>query len=584
MSSSTTTPPGLQPSGRLELTWTNKPLRLLSDEAVGYTWVEPADFRVAEVRLLHGAATVGKVSKGDENLLVRGDALHALTSLLDLPGYRARYAGKVKLCYIDPPFNTGQAFEHYDDALEHSVWLTMLRDRLVQIRHLLSPSGAVWLHLDNMEVHRARCVLDEVFGASNYLGTVVWQRTSAKSLARRTMGTMHESILVYGASAEAELRTVYLPLTEDYVARRFTQHDERGSYDTGDLTASSYRPHLDSGKPWRGFDPSSIRRCWAIPRSPLLEIGVTAGQLARMSMREKLDTLDAAGYIHFPDRGGFPRLKKYVSRIKGRAVGDIWTDINVINSQAAERTGFATQKPEALIQRILTMGSDEGDLVLDCFAGSGTTAAVAHKLRRRWITVEQSPETLAKFTLPRLKKVVEGADPAGVTAVASWAGGGGFRVLDVAPSMFEAIHGVVFLSEWATTGRLAETTAAQLGYAYDPDGPFSGRKGRARLAVVDGVVNESVVRMLVDALAEGEILEVAATSVDDGAATVARELRRGSKVRKIPQAILRSYQRTSRLRELLPPSERDISDARPTPVPPATQPEDGEELPERETA
>lgn len=277
-------------------------------------------------------------------------------------------------------------------------------------------------------------------------------------------------------------------------------------------------------------------------------------------------------------------MKKYVSRAKGRAVGDLWTDINVINSQAAERTGFATQKPEALIQRILQMGSDEGDLVLDCFAGSGTTAAVAHKMRRRWITVERSPETLAQFTLPRLKKVVEGADPGGVTEVADWTGGGGFCVLEVAPSMFEASHGVVFLSEWATTGRLAETTAAQLGYAYDPDGPFSGRKGRARLAVVDGVVNESVVRMLVDALAEGEILEVAATSVDDGAATVARELRRGSKVRKIPQAILRSYQRTSRLRELLRPSERDISDARSTPVPPAAQPEDGEKLPERETA
>jgi adenine-specific DNA-methyltransferase len=120
----------------------------------------------------------------------------------------------------------------------------MLRDRLIQIRHLLNASGTVCLHLDNMEVHRARCVLDEVFGASNYLGTVVWQRTNAKNLVRRIMGTMHESVLVYGASAEAELRTVYLSLSEDYVARRFNQRDERGSYSTDTLTASSYRPHL----------------------------------------------------------------------------------------------------------------------------------------------------------------------------------------------------------------------------------------------------------------------------------------------------------------------------------------------------
>lgn len=124
----------------------------------------------------------------------------------------------------------------------------MLRDRLIQIRHLLNASGTVCLHLDNMEVHRARCVLDEVFGASNYLGTVVWQRTNAKNLVRRIMGTMHESILVYGASAEAELRTVYLSLSEDYVARRFNQRDERGSYSTDTLTASSYRPHLVSCK------------------------------------------------------------------------------------------------------------------------------------------------------------------------------------------------------------------------------------------------------------------------------------------------------------------------------------------------
>lgn len=298
-------------------------------------------------------------------------------------------------------------------------------------------------------------------------------------------------------------------------------------------------------------------------------------------MRKKLDALDAAGYIHFPERGGFPRLKKYASRTKGRAIGDLWTDINVINSQAAERTGFSTQKPEALIQRILEMGSGKRDLVLDCFAGSGTTAAVAHKLGRRWITIERSPETVAQFTLPRLTKVVQGADPGGVTEVNGWIGGGGFRVLDVAPSMFEASYGMVFLSEWATSGRLAETTAAQMGYAYEPDGPFSGRKGRSRLAVVDGVVNETVVRILIDALEEAEILEVAATSVDEGAATIARELRRGSRVRKIPQAILRSYQRTSRLRELLQPSEGGMPDVRPTPVVPAAQPADGEELPEQ---
>jgi adenine-specific DNA-methyltransferase len=312
-----------------------------------------------------------------------------------------------------------------------------------------------------MELHRARCVLDEVFGAANYLATVVWQRTSAKSLARRTMGTLHESILVYGASEEAELRTLYLSMEDEYVARRFTQRDERGRYDTGDLTASSYRPHLDSGKSWRGFNPSTLKRCWAVPRAPLLEIGLTDEQLADMTMREKLDALDNAGYIHWPASGGFPRFKKYLRNVRGRAIGDLWTDINVINSQAAERSGFSTQKPEALIQRILEMGSDKGDIVLDCFLGSGTTAGVAHKMGRRWVGVEWSRETVETVALPRLTRVIGGEDSGGVTQSTGWQGGGGFRVLDVAPSMFYVIGGRVVLADWATGGALAEAVAAR---------------------------------------------------------------------------------------------------------------------------
>jgi len=140
-------------TGALSLTWANKHLRLLSHEDGSYEWVEPSDFRVSEVRLLHNVTSVGAVhpdrSRAKDNLLIRGESLHALTSLLRVPEFAAEYEGKVKLVYIDPPFNTGQAFTHYDDGLEHSVWLTMLRDRLVQIKRLLSDDGSVWVHLDD---------------------------------------------------------------------------------------------------------------------------------------------------------------------------------------------------------------------------------------------------------------------------------------------------------------------------------------------------------------------------------------------------------------------------------------------------
>jgi adenine-specific DNA-methyltransferase len=512
----------------------------LSTSEGGYEWVDRDDPRVTEVRLLHEVGKTGEV-KGTaaDNLLIQGDSYHAMLALARNPEYRERYRGKVKLVYIDPPFNTGQTFSDYNDALEHSVWLGMIRERFLLFKDLLSPDGTVWVHLDDTEVHRARCLLDEIFGPSNYLATVVWQRTSAKSLARRTMGTMHESILVYGASESAELRTLYLPLEEEYL-KRYSQVDHRGKYDTGDLTAGSHRPHLDSGLPWRGFDPSAIRRCWAVPQKPLVEAGLTEAQLASMTMREKLDALDDAGYIHWPKRGGFPRFKKYLHNTRGRAIGNLWTDINVINSQAMERNGFSTQKPEALIERILTMGTDPDDIVLDCFAGSGTTAAVAHKMGRRWVTAEVSPATLEKFTQPRLEKVVAGDDPGGVTKSVAWPGGGGFRSVRVAPSAYETVEGRTFLADWVKSEELASVVAAQLGFTYQaaPNGPFCGTKGRARLAVVDGVVDEVVARGVLAQLDEKQRAVIVGRGVTPEAETAVSELSPGSKVLKAPRDLV----------------------------------------------
>ncbi len=531
--------------GRLELTWANKDRRLLAHDDVTYEWVDPQDWRVSEVRLLDVVDTYGE--DAEDNLLIQGDALHALTALSSVPEYADRYLGRVKLAYLDPPFNTGQTFQQYDDNLEHSVWLTMLRDRLEQIHRLLRADGTVWVHLDDAEVHRARCVMDEVFGATNYLSTVVWRRTSAKSLARRTMGTLHEMILVYGASEEAGLKTLYQPLEPEYVKKRFTNADERGVYDTGDLTAGSYRPHLDSGKPWRGYDPSERRRCWAVSAAPLLEAGHTPADLERMSMREKLDALDNAGYVHWPERGGFPRFKKYLHNVKGRAVGDLWDDLNVINSQAQERSGFSTQKPEALLQRVIEMSSDTGDIVLDCFGGSGTTAAVAHKMGRRWITVELSADTVDTFIVPRLGKVVDGGGSGGVSEAVVWKGGGGFTEARVAPSMFEDVDGTVVLADWATNGQLAEAVAAQLKFGLDPEGPFVGRKGRTRLSVLDGMLTVGVADHLLDQLDERENLVVVAMTLEEGVAEHLRKQRPGSRARKVPRDLARSGKLAPRL-------------------------------------
>ncbi len=207
---------------------------------------------------------------------------------------------------------------------------------------------------------------------------------------------------------------------------------------------------------------------------------------------------------------------------------------------------FATPKPERLLRKIVHIGTEPGDIVLDCFLGSGTTAAVAHKMGRRWIGVERETPTVETHALPRLSKVVAGEDQGGVTDNIGWKGGGGFRTLEVAPSMFAEEGGQVFLSEWATNGTLAEVTAAQLHFEYQYDPPLCGQRGRSRLAVIDGLVNEHVVRLLATALAEDERLVVCGTAIDPAARDVLRKMRPGSSVRKIPQSILQEYRQAIR--------------------------------------
>lgn len=532
----------MPPTSRLTLSWIGKDQALLPTEGGGYEWVGRDDPRVTEVRLLRDAGSVGEIEHPSpkDNLLVIGDSFDVLRALANTPEYSKEYRGRVAQVYIDPPFNTGQAFATYDDQLEHSVWLTMMRDRLKALHELLAPTGTIWVHLDSTEVHRCRLLMDDEFGPSNYLATVIWQRTTAKSLARRTMGTMHEQILVYGASEAAELKRMLLPLDATYQASRFSHTDERGVYDTGDLTAGSYRPHLDSGQPWRGFNPSDKRRCWAVPSNILKEIGLDASEINRLTMREKLDVLDEAGYIAWPDKlDGFPRYKKYLHRAKGRAIGDLWTDINVINSQAGERTGFPTQKPEALVQRILQMGSNPGDIVLDCFAGSGTTAAVSHKMGRRWVTIESEQHTVDTYLRPRLELVVNGDDPGGITEAVEWKMGGGFRMLSISPSMYEVSDGRVFLAGWTANGQFADAVCAQLGFSVASDPPFAGRKGNTRLAVIDGVADAETIRAVVARLDDSERAMVVAKAVSPEAEATLKRLSPGSRLRKAPRDLIK---------------------------------------------
>lgn len=530
------------PDDRLMLSWVGKDQALIRTPEDGYQWVDRDDPRVTEVRLLDETGMVGDPGGGPagENLLILGDSYDAVRALGRIPEYAARYRGRVRQIYIDPPFNTGQTFAAFDDALEHSVWLSMMRDRLRVMHDLLAADGTIWVHLDADEVHRCRCLMDDEFGPDNYLATVVWRRTGMKGIARRTMAATHEQILVYGASSAARLRPAYVPLDEKYEAKRFLREDSRGRYKPENLTAGHYRPHLPSGQPWRGYDPSTRRRCWAVPRFLLSEIGLSDSAIKGMSSQEKLDILAEAGYICWPGTAdGLPQYKNYLHRrSRGRPVGDLWTDIHAVNPRAAERRKFPTQKPEALLQRILEMGSAPGDIVLDCFAGSGTTAAVAHKMGRRWVAVELNRDTFTKQAVPRLTEVAEGTDPGGITKAAGWTGGHGFRIAKVAESILEAHDGRFLLAEHATNGAFAAAVCPQIGFPVVSDPPFIGRKGRQRLAVLDGVADEGSMRAVVSRLGDGELAVIVAKAATQEARATLTRLSPGSRLWKAPDDIL----------------------------------------------
>lgn len=521
-------------SGRLELTWTNKEMRLLAHGSDTYEWVDRHDWRVSEVRLLHEIATVGARS---DNLLIQGDALHALTALSSLPSLAPSFVGQVKLCYIDPPFNTGQTFAHYDDAVEHSVWLTMLRDRLVQIRKLLRPDGSVWVHLGDAEQHRARCVLDEVLGAENFVATVIWEKTDSPRMDTDRFSTRHDYIHVYRRGPEAKFH--WLPAGKSNA----NKVDEQGrGYYLKPLRAMGGQGSTREARPTLYYPMIAPDGTEVYPRLP------DGGEGAWRWSREKLQR-DGHLVEWVKGRKGWnPYYRIYDDGCRTRPPETLWPHAEVGSTRTSAKEvkdlfggrAFSTPKPERLLGRIIHIASDPGDLVLDCFAGSGTTAAVAHKMGRRWVTIELSENNVSSFVRPRLEKVVKGEDPGGVTETTGWTGGGGFRIARVGPSMFEEVDGRVVLAGWATNGALADAVCAQLGYTREPDGPYAGRKGRSRLAAIDGLLTTPVAEHLMSGLEDAETLVVVAHALEPGVEEFVRKKRPGSRARKVPRDLARS--------------------------------------------
>lgn len=374
--------------------------------------------------LLKHKASYGDETAATENLLIQGDNLLALKALLPF------YAGRVKCVFIDPPYNTKSAFEHYDDNLEHSQWLSMMYPRLVLLRDLLAEDGSIWVTLDDNEAHYFKVLADEVFGRQNFITNIVWQSKDTPGNNSSGVAQTHNHILGWrkgpGFTANRLSRTNQ---QDRYYSN--PDNDTRGSWLGTPLTRAEHRD--------RDFYPLTApdgREVWPPKGS---------------SWRRPPDImkqLEKDGRIWWGKKGdaAFPKEKKFLTEVKQDVVNQTWwpydfggstRNASVEMKAIFGHKAFDTPKPEKVVARVLAMASNRGDLVLDSFLGSGTTAAVAHKMGRRYIGIEQG-EHAKTHCLPRLEKVLAG-DNTGISEDEGWEGGGGFSFYTLgAPAFDEA--------------------------------------------------------------------------------------------------------------------------------------------------
>lgn len=440
---------------RLELTWIGKeerprlePRILLEDKELSYS---------------------KRVSKEDlfDNLLIQGDNLLALKAL------EQEFAGKVKCVFIDPPYNTGSAFIHYDDGIEHSIWLSLMRDRLELLASLLSDDGSIWIAIDDNEAHYLRVLGDEVLGRSNFVGNIVWQSKDTPGNNASTIAQTHNHILVYRRSDT--FRPNLLERDEKQLANyKNPDGDPRGPWLGTPLTRAEHRDRdyyaLRSPDGRQVFPPKGSS--WRRPTSVLHELA-------------------ADDRIYWGKNGtaDFPVEKKFLSEVKEGVTPQTWWPYefggSTRNASAEMKAlfggskAFDTPKPERLIARVLHIATQPGDVVLDSFLGSGTTSAVAQKMKRRWIGVELGihAETLCAT---RMRHVVDGADFGGVTDEFDWRGGGGFRFFRLAPSLLEKDKwGNWIVSKKYKPEMLAEAMCKLEGFRYAPDREVFWNHGRS---------------------------------------------------------------------------------------------------------
>lgn len=468
---------------KLELTWIGKDQR---------PRLEPRVLVEDPARSYHADK---KVTENDQfdNRLIFGDNLLALKAL------EQEFAGKIKCIFIDPPYNTGAAFEQYDDGVEHSVWLGLMRDRIEMLRSLLTSDGSLWITIDDNECHYLKVICDEVFGRANFVTSIAWEKDEARHNDAVISGA-HDHVLVYAADFQIWRKT-----------RNLLPRDKSGN--------KRYKnPDDDPRGPWLQGACSTAKSGSEKNRFPVLlpsgrEAVPPPGNYWRFAEATLKKAIEEDRVYFGKDGDRLPIIKTYLSDVQDGFVPKTWWPAKEVGSNQSARRDhlrkllagiepFATPKPEGLIHRIIHIASNPGDWVLDSFAGSGTTGAVAQKMGRKWIMVELGDHCHTHI-IPRLKKVIDGDDPGGVTEATDWQGGGGFRYFTLAPSLLEKDQ----FDNWIINKKynaelLAQAICKLEGFTYEPSDSVYWQHGHSTESDFIYVTTQNLTRQQIEALSE----------------------------------------------------------------------------------
>lgn len=492
------------------------------------TWVGKGEEPQLEPRILIENPEYSYGDKDSQNMIIHGDNLLALKAL------EQEYAGKVKCIYIDPPYNTGSAFEHYDDGIEHSIWLNLISARLKILWSLLDSNlGSIWISIDDYEMPYLRVVLDEICGRNNFLACNVWQKRYSRE-NREAIGDVHEYILVYVKSPQKfkAIRNKIPPTEKQLSVYKNPNNDPNGAWRPIPMTAQE--GHATASQYYEVVTPSGkvhlppIGRCWGVSE-------------------ETYKKLLAVGRIYFgKNNDSQPNVIRYLSEIEGFAPWTWWPNEEVGHTDEAKKEihglfgkdkAFDTPKPERLLERILHIASDKNDLVLDSFLGSGTTSAVAHKMGRRYIGIELGNHAYS-LCAPRMQNVVDG-EQGGISKAVNWQGGGGFKFYELAPSLLnQDEYGNWIISKEYNPDMLAAAMAKQENFVYQPDSAVYWKQGKSTekdfIFTTTQFVSGEMLDKLHNELATDETLLICATSFAKGLETRYSNI----KLRKIPLMLL----------------------------------------------